>query len=290
MKIVNLKNPVMASWLREQGFRLDAPPFLSGALEARKLLERLSVKKEPLVSLTQEELGIFHAGRIKRHWVTEPEYGILFLSSTDILQADLSHLSLISKRVVAENPQLTIRKDWSLITRSGSIGRMAYARPDMDGMACSEDVLRVVPNPDRVLPGYLYAFLSSKFGVPLVVGGTYGAIIQHIEPHHIANLPVPRLGEKIETRAHTLVQKAAEERTRASELRVESQHLLLEKLKVPHPKPVRSYKKPFTSGCSAQDFRRRGDAFYYSPINRDAREALDRAECKQLIPLGKVAA
>ena len=39
MKIVNLKNPVMASWLREQGFRLDAPPFLSGAIEARKLLE-----------------------------------------------------------------------------------------------------------------------------------------------------------------------------------------------------------------------------------------------------------
>ena len=156
-------------------------------------------------------------------------------------------------------------------------------------MACSEHVLRVVPNPDRILPGYLYAFLSSKFGVPLVVGGTYGAIIQHIEPHHIANLPVPRLGEKIETRAHTLVQKAAEERTRASALLVESQHLLLEKLKIPHPKPVRSYKRPFTSSCSAQDFQRRGDAFYYSPINRDAREALDRAEYKELIPLGKVA-
>ena len=48
MKIVNLKNPVMASWLREQGFRLDAPPFLSGAIEARKLLEQFPVKKEPL--------------------------------------------------------------------------------------------------------------------------------------------------------------------------------------------------------------------------------------------------
>jgi type I restriction enzyme, S subunit len=104
MKIVNLKNPVMASWLREQGFRLDAPPFLSGALEARKLLERLPVKKEPLALLTQGELGIFHAGRIKRNWVTEPEYGVPFLSSTDILQADLSHLSLISKRVVSFPP------------------------------------------------------------------------------------------------------------------------------------------------------------------------------------------
>ena len=97
MKIVNLKNPVMASWLREQGFRLDAPPFLSGAIEARKLLEQLPVKKEPLALLTQGELGIFHAGRVKRNWVTDPEYGVPFLSSTDILQADLSRLSLISQ-------------------------------------------------------------------------------------------------------------------------------------------------------------------------------------------------
>ena len=81
---------------------------------------------------------------------------------------------------------------------------MAYARPDMDGMVFSEHVLTVVPNPDRILPGYLYAFLSSKFGVPLVVGGTYGAIIQHIEPHHIADLRVPRLSEEIETRVHRL--------------------------------------------------------------------------------------
>src|SRR5215510_312959 len=210
MKLVNLKNPVMASWLREQGFRLDAPPFLSGAIEARKLLEQLPVKKEPLALLTQGDLGIFHAGRVRRNWVVEPEYGVSFLSSTDILQADLSRLSLISKQIIAENPKLIIHKDWSLITRSGSIGRMAYARPDMDGMACSEDVLRVVPDPDRILPGYLYAFLSSKFGVPLVVGGTYGAIIQHIEPHHIANLPVPRLSEEIEIRVHELVQEAAD--------------------------------------------------------------------------------
>jgi type I restriction enzyme S subunit len=290
MKIVNLKNPVMESWLREQGFRLDAPPFLSGAIEARKLLEQLPVKKEPLILLTQGDLGIFHAGRVKRNWVIEPEYGIPFLSSTDILQADLSHLSLISKQVVTENPQLTIHKDWILITRSGSIGRMAYARPDMDGLACSEDVLRVVPEPNRILPGYLYAFLNSKFGVPLVVGGTYGAIIQHIEPHHIANLPVPRLSEEIEIRVHELVQEAAEARTRASALLAKSQSLLLAKLKMPHPQPAWSYQRPLVSGCSAQNFRGRGDAFYYSPINRDAREAFDRAECEQLASLGKVAA
>jgi hypothetical protein len=91
---------------------------------------------------------------------------------------------------------------------------MAYTRPEMDGMWSSQDVLKVVPNPDRILPGYLYAFLSSKFGVPLVVGGTYGAIIQHIEPHHIANLPVPRLGDELEARVHRLIQEAAKLRSR----------------------------------------------------------------------------
>ena len=84
-------------------------------------------------------LAIFHAGRVKRNWVIEPEYDVPFLSSTDILQADLSRLFLISKQAIAENSQLTIRKDWILITRSGSIGRMAYARPDMDRFSCQDE-------------------------------------------------------------------------------------------------------------------------------------------------------
>jgi hypothetical protein len=86
---------------------------------------------------------------------------------------------------------------------------MAYVRPDMAGLACSEDVLRVVPNPERIPPGYLYAFLSSTYGVPLVVAGTYGAIIQHIEPEHIANLPVPRFGPEIEAGIHATMDEAA---------------------------------------------------------------------------------
>ena len=260
----------MASWLREQGFRLDAPPFLSGAIEARKLLEQLPVKKEPLALLTQGDLGIFHAGRVKRNWVIEPEYGVPFLSSTDILQADLSRLSLISKQVIVENPKLIIHKDWSLITRSGSIGRMAYARPDMDGMACSEDVLRVVPDPERILPGYLYAFLSSKFGVPLVVGGTYGAIIQHIEPHHIANLPVPRLSEEIEARAHRLVREAAELRTRAART-MEDAKWLLTQMSGLHTLLPTSRPTPFcTTSVSSTRVGSRLDGFYHSTYHSEA--------------------
>lgn len=137
------------------------------------------------------------------------------MGSTDVLASDLSGLPLISKKQVKANQNFTIRSGWTLITRSGTIGRMAYARQDMDGIACSEHVMRVVPDATKVKPGYVFAYLSSKFGLPIVLSGTYGSIIQSIEPHHIQDLPVPRIGD-IEDQVHELVQQAADLRTKAN--------------------------------------------------------------------------
>lgn len=199
---------IQRSWMDLNGLRLDSGPYLSGAFEARVALERLQAKKEKLHTVVQAN-GIYHAGREGRNYVDNPEFGVPFLGSTDILAADLSRLPFLSKSQVAANPLFTIQEGWTLITRSGTIGRMAYARPDMAGMACSEHVMRVVPNPKRIPPGYLYAFLRSHYGVPMVVSGTYGSIIKAIEPQHIADLPVPRLGEVIEREAHNLMSEAA---------------------------------------------------------------------------------
>lgn len=204
---------VPSAWIKKEGHRLDCGPYLSGAVEAKLLLEGLPVKRAELHRVTTD---LINAGRIKRHWVTSPEEGVPFLSSTDILDADLRFLSLISKRSLRENPKLTIHAGWILVTRAGTIGRMAFARAEMDGMACSEDVLRVIPDQNEIRAGYLYAFLCSRFGLPLVVGGTYGAIIQHIEPQHIADLPVPLAPDYIQDAAHKLVEEAGELRTKAS--------------------------------------------------------------------------
>jgi len=203
---------IPSTWLESNGRRLDCGPYMSGAVEAKELLRKH--RTEPLSRLTTD---IFHAGRESRIWVESPEYGVPFMGSTDILASDLSYLPLMSKKQVASNPRFTIGKGWTLITRSGTVGRMAYARSDMDGVACSEHVMRVVPNEELIKPGYVYAYLSSRFGVPIVVSGTYGAIIQHIEPHHIAGLPVPRLGA-MEDEAHDLVQTAADLRVEGVEL------------------------------------------------------------------------
>ena len=208
MKFESFENArvVRSDWLEISGRRLDCNPYMSGGLEARAILENLEARKDRLDSLT---LGIFHAGREGRKWVDGPTYGVPFLGSTDILAADLSMQPFMSKRQVAANPHFSLREKWTLITRSGSVGRMAYVRPDMAGMACSEHVMRVVPDETKISPGFLYAYLRSRFGVPLIVAGTYGAIIQHIEAEHIANLPVPRLGEEFESMVGQRVDDAA---------------------------------------------------------------------------------
>lgn len=203
---------VPSSWFEKEGRRLDCGPYMSGAIEAKVLLEKLPVRKAPLCKVTKDGMaGIYHAGREARNYVDNPKYGVPFLRSASILSADLSWLPLISKKQVEQTPGFTIREKWTLITRSGTIGKMAYVRPQMDGLACSEDVLRVIPDPEKILPGYLYAYLSSRFGVPLVVSGTYGAIIQHIEPSHIADLPVPVAPMDIQEKAHDKIQRSAEQ-------------------------------------------------------------------------------
>jgi len=246
---------VRSAWLDEGGRRLDCNPYMSGALESRDTLKRLPVT-EKLSAVTAR---IFHAGREARLWVSDTDHGVLFMGSSDIRVADFSALPLIAKRQVERNPLFTLGSGWTLITRSGTIGRMAYARPDMAGMACSEHVLRVVPDVGRIPSGYLYAFLSSRYGVPLVVSGTYGAIIQHIEPEHIAELPVPRFGPAFEQEVAEVIDAAAAERVAASKHRRAALELFQAKIGWSN----HSYSIARTPMASALIGRM--DAFHYSP-------------------------
>jgi type I restriction enzyme, S subunit len=269
---------VPSSWLERDGRRLDCNPYMSGALEAKVLLEGLKVRKDALRDVTLNGLtGIFNGPRFARSYVDDPAQGVRFMGSTDILSADLTSLPRLSKRQVAANPRLVVHTDWTLITYSGTIGRMAYARPEMEGMAGSQHFMRVVPDTEKIPPGYLYAYLSSKFGVPLVIGGTYGAIIQHIEPEHIANLPVPRLGGGTEGKANELVREAAQLRSEASSELLEVQKLTLEVLGLPDLGEA-NVSRYSVNAIAASKLNSRLDAPYHSAVAARALAAVGAAK------------
>ncbi|MFA7428573.1 MAG: hypothetical protein WCZ23_00280 [Rhodospirillaceae bacterium] len=183
---------------------------MSGAAEIRELLRKQKTDVLPDLT-TGHDGGIFNGPQFERNYVVDAQYGVPFLTTTFMMQADLSRLPLLSKKDAHSRKlaYLRVHEGMTLITCSGTVGRTIYARSDMNGVWSNQDILKIVADPDRILPGYLNAYLCTRFGVPFVVSGKYGSVITHLEPRHFSDLLVPRLGEAIERRAHDLVEESA---------------------------------------------------------------------------------
>ena len=283
---------IPSSWLEQQDRRLDCGPYLSGAIEAKVLLQRLPVRRAELREVTcGHDGGIYNGPQFVRNYVSDPTYGVPFLSSSSMLHADYRNIDLLRKSdaVSTRLAFLRLEEGMTLISCSGTIGRMAYARREMKGMWSSQHILKVVPDPPVVLPGYLYAFLSSRFGVPLVTGSTYGAIVQHIEPKQIADLPVPLAPDAIQEEAHRLVEEAAELRTEASaELRAVISEI--EEAAGLPPLDVRyEASRPDTSFVKASALGGRMDGLFHSNYHQSALQPLLRLSETQRITVGELA-
>ena len=180
-------------------------------------IERLPHKE--LLDLTHGyNGGVFNGPQFVRNYVADSDHGVPFLSSSTMLYADFAHVDFL-KRFDATSPRLAhlrIDEGATLVSCSGTIGRMVYARQEMEGLWSSQHAIKIVPDPEHIRSGYLYAFLSGHYGRPLLTGSTYGAIVQHIEPHHAARIPVPLAPDDVQDEAHRLVTEAAEMRTAAS--------------------------------------------------------------------------
>jgi type I restriction enzyme M protein len=83
-----------------------------------------------------------------------------------------------------------VRKGDLLITRSGSIGRVAYITIRLDDAIISDDAIRVrIGNED--LRAYVFAYLQSEHAQNQLLPNEYGAVQQHLEPHHVSDLLIP---------------------------------------------------------------------------------------------------
>jgi restriction endonuclease S subunit len=219
MKTIIAKN----NWLKDSDLRLDASFHLSDGVLASHILKTSKVKCESLKKLTT---AVFMGPRFKRYYVSNPDNGVPFMGGSDMQKSSLSGLKLISKKMTKEIQQLYLKKDWILVTRSGTIGQSVFTNEDFEGKTATEDVIRIIADDTKIKAGYLFAYLSSKFGYALLTQSTYGAVIQHIEPHHLKNLPVPLLSDKKQQQIHDLIIDASTYRVEANRLLEEGKKII----------------------------------------------------------------
>lgn len=230
------------------GLRFDSSYHLSDGVAVRRI-----INSSPYSTMLLGEASkrIFHAGRWKRAYVNNKATGIALVGSSDMLKADLSDIKLISKKYTLDIEDKKLQKGWILISCSGTIGNTVFTTKQHPEKLASQDVIRLVPN-NILSPGYIYAFLSTSYGYNLLTQGTFGAVIQHIEPHNVAGIPIPALSDAFQQEVDDLIQKSARLREEAAALLEKAKNLLSKYINI---------KFESTSGCvtatrNIQDIRK----------------------------------
>lgn len=175
-------------WIKEEGSsRLEASFYSKDIIEARNLIKKLREKKVDVKLLQDSSLSkeIFWPGRFKRTYVSEKE-GKPFLTASQIFM----FLPKAYKYIINYPENILIEKDWILVTRSGSVGRVRLSNEILIEFIVSDDLVRIIPNECDLL-GYIYAYLNTWIGQAFLIRTQYGATVKHIEPHHVSSIPIP---------------------------------------------------------------------------------------------------
>ena len=162
--------------------------------------------------------------RFKRNYV-ESNHGTPFLSGKNIIQIRPA-VKYLSNTEISFMDELLIKKNWILITCSGTIGRTCFVYNNYENYAASQHILRVIPNEVAIDSGYLYCFLSTDYGYHQTLRYKYGAVIDEIDDGNIANILIPICSPELQKEIGDLVRQAYDLRAEAIRLEDEAQEIL----------------------------------------------------------------
>lgn len=250
-----------------RGKRLEASVF---DVEAKQAYMLLTHGKYPAVNLISKNGPVekaYYGGRLKRHYVDETEPGAVgFLGSSEMLDCKPEPVKFMLNDV--KTADVRVKQGVVLISRSGTIGNVTYVGNTLSKFFVSEHAIRIEC---KDFPGYVYAFLKTKIGKLIVCSTQYGAVIQEIEPEHLATVPIPDAPTMLKKKIHDLIVRSYELRDESNDLIDQATALLIGELKLPDIDAfdVGLYKKAApvdTFSVRLSEMSGRLDASYHMPI------------------------
>lgn len=259
-----LSTTIKLSEVLAAGVRLEASAF---SIEAHNAVTALTNSDLPLIPLYGKEglcQGGYYPHRFKRVYVS-PEKGVPFLSSSEIISLRPKTNNFVSKNYTLKLDRLLPEKWDVLISRSGTIGNIGLATETFIGNALSEHVIRLQANEPETA-GYVAAFLRSRYGRPQLIQGTFGSVVDQIEPEHLERVLIPDLPPIRRIEIGRLMCQAGELRDEANHLLDEADRLLHERLNLPYLKDIALRgSASFTTTIKASQLMGRLEASFHNP-------------------------
>ncbi|RLG43806.1 MAG: hypothetical protein DRN92_08890 [Thermoproteota archaeon] len=281
-----------SKWIfQDQEIRLNASSYSFESIKARELVESFG-KYRLVKSVRDFSKKIFVGARVKRLF-TSPKEGIPYL-----MPIDLFMFNLRPRKWVREGTE-DLENWWVdpftiLITQSGTPGRCLLVNRLFKDKVVSPNVIRVVPNEKGVKAiGYLYAYLNTWIGQAFLTKDQYGATVKHIEPHHVADTPIPQIPD-LEEEINRKILEAYRLREQAQESLSRAEEMIYSELGLPKINEddveyfggeIGRAVKAF--GVKASEIDYRLDASYHMPILKKIRRCLSSTKY-QSTKLGEV--
>ena len=248
--------------------RFEASAFSLDAKNAREIINNTKFINQPLFGEKGFTKTCFYPGRFKRIYISwKDRNAIGFLGSSEMLEIKPKPEKYLSKNQ-NDIESLFLNKDDVLISRSGTIGNIAYASKTLLKYLISEHSIRLRNLQNA---GYIYAFLKTDIGQTLIKTNTFGSVVNQIEPEHLKNVIIPNPPEILKKEIHNLVVKSYNLRDESNDLIDEAEKMLIEELKLP---PIEDFKpKYFDKENDIRNFEvslsklnNRFDGSYHIPI------------------------
>jgi type I restriction enzyme S subunit len=261
----------------EKNYRMEASVFGIEGRQARRDLERC---KYPVVNLcgTDGLATAYHRSRFKRIYVEKSDFPIYQPSQINEIYPKPS--AYISDLTPTDIDALRVRKGQVLLTCSGTIGNCTYVGKTLDNLIFSHDLIRIEA---KKYGGFIYTYLKSKNGRSIINTNNYGAVVSHIEPEHLNNIPIPNPPAILKKKIHNLIDKSFRLRDESNELMDESQALLKNAFQLPDIEILKAQAKQFDNksellnySVSISELNNRFDGSYHVPIVKVIEEHLKK--------------
>lgn len=173
-----------------------------------------------------EIASVVFPGIFKRHLVEDINYGIKFLTTSDMMTFEPDTEKYLSYQLTSNLDIYKVSENTLLVSRSGSIGNTIYVDSRIKDFALTEDALRVKPY-DINNMGLLYFYFISEYGNDLITGKKSGAVIDHIYEEDLQKLKIPKLENEICYKLNDLYLKVKYNREEAHKLIETSRNLVM---------------------------------------------------------------
>ena len=182
------------------------------------IVNHLRKYAEEVTTVGDERISsdIILPGRFKRVYVDEG-FGRVFIGGKQLWELDPTNKKYLSNskhntRIIKE---LEISENTTLITRSGTIGKVTMVPKHWEHWVTSEHIIRVVPSSSEIA-GYLNVFLASDYGNVLIKRFTYGSVVDEIDDNHVSQIAIPLLKNKdVQKQINNLALEANQKRYEA---------------------------------------------------------------------------